>query len=683
MATELSFVSIEWIKPLWKKLNKIWDQRDQEIMEIGNVFGDPRLLAKYYVEPNCQHYNPADFDEDDGPRSWVKSPIFTTINDFLGKSTPLSDGRNQLFILADAGMGKTSLLVMLKLSQLLNFWPKGYDCLLLKLGSDTLQRITDHKSKPETVLLLDALDEDTEAHERIAERLEELLEISLNFRHVIITCRTQFFPKTDLDPFGRPGRVTVGTYTCPMLFVSLFDDRQVREYLLRRFPNPWHHGLTKRQDHRVIKAERLLDPMRSLKFRPLLLAHIEDLLDAELRTWDSYHIYEALVTAWLKREIRKMKDQHLPRIPAEQELWDACRVLAVYLQSLGQRLLPEAELGQLIQRMPEVRNIKLVDFGGRSLLNRNSDSDYRFAHYSIQEFLVINALLTDTLAQDLTYCTTEEQPKPRATAQMLEFLHVSGSMGKSIGHFFSHFDCSDIRWTALPFKNELENGDEGPEMMLIPAGEFLMGSSDNGSAHTVKINKPFALGRYPVTFAEFDRFCHATGRQPPDDQRWGRGRWPVINVSWDDAREYCEWLSALTGARFRKPTEAEWEYAARAGTTSDYYWEGQGDTKDFAWFSENAENKTHPVGELKPNAFGLQDMSGNVWEWVQDCWHENYDQAPGDGSAWLAHNNGDCSRRVLCGGSWHYGQDGLRSAFRYGLSPVGRYNDVGFRLAQD
>jgi len=180
MMTETSFISIEWIKPLWKKLEQIWKQRNDAIMEIGNVFGDPRLLAKYYVEPNCQHHNPADYDEDEGPRSYVKTPIFTTINDFLSKSTPVRDGRHQLFILADAGMGKTSLLLMLKLSQLLDFWPKGYDCLLLKLGADTFKRIADHEKKPDTVLLLDALDEDSEAHGRIAARLEELLEHSSN-----------------------------------------------------------------------------------------------------------------------------------------------------------------------------------------------------------------------------------------------------------------------------------------------------------------------------------------------------------------------------------------------------------------------------------------------------------------------------------------------------------------------
>ncbi|WP_367154781.1 hypothetical protein [Methylomonas sp. HYX-M1] len=171
MVGELSFISIDWIKPLWKKLNQVWQQQDKELAEIGNLFGDPRLLAKYYVEPNCQHHNPADYDEDHDPVSNVKAPIFKTINDFLARSAPLSDGRNQLFVLADAGMGKTSLLLLLKLSQLLGFWPKNYDCLLLKLGEDTLQRIQNHSDHTQTVLLLDALDEDPTAQGRIVQRL--------------------------------------------------------------------------------------------------------------------------------------------------------------------------------------------------------------------------------------------------------------------------------------------------------------------------------------------------------------------------------------------------------------------------------------------------------------------------------------------------------------------------------
>ena len=110
---------------------------------------------------------------------------------------------------------------------------------------------------------------------------------------------------------------------------------------------------------------------------------------------------------------------------------------------------------------------------------------------------------------------------------------------------------------------------------------------------------------------------------------------------------------------------------------------GKAEAKDFAWFNENSEDKTHPVGKKKPNAFGLYDMSGNVWEWVQDCWHDNYDQAPGDGSAWQEQNNGDCSRRVLRGGSWDDRPDDLRSAYRYRGYPGYRTHDIGFRLAQD
>ncbi|MGZ8224826.1 MAG: formylglycine-generating enzyme family protein, partial [Methylobacter sp.] len=146
---------------------------------------------------------------------------------------------------------------------------------------------------------------------------------------------------------------------------------------------------------------------------------------------------------------------------------------------------------------------------------------------------------------------------------------------------------------------------------------------------------------------------------------------------------YAQWLSNETGKHFRLPTEAEWEYAARAGTTSDYYWEGQGEAKDFAWFSENSEDKTQPVGKKTKNAFGLYDMSGNVWEWVQDCWHDNYDQAPKNASAWQEQNNGDCTQRVLRGGSWYARPARLRSATRGRPYSGLRNGNVGFRLAQD
>jgi formylglycine-generating enzyme required for sulfatase activity len=223
-----------------------------------------------------------------------------------------------------------------------------------------------------------------------------------------------------------------------------------------------------------------------------------------------------------------------------------------------------------------------------------------------------------------------------------------------------------------------------PDMVRLPGGAFYMGSDGSNyeePVHLVKIDS-FLMGRTEVTFDEYDRFAEATGKPKPTDEGWGRGTHPVIKISWEDAVAYAAWLSKETGKNFHLPSEAQWEYAARAGTASYYYWD-QGEDKDFAWFSENSGQKTHPVGEKLPNAFGLYDMSGNVWEWVQDCWHKNYDNAPEDRKSWQEQNNGDCSLRVLRGGSWSTDAYNVRSANRYWYNPDFRNFNDGFRLAQD
>jgi len=221
-----------------------------------------------------------------------------------------------------------------------------------------------------------------------------------------------------------------------------------------------------------------------------------------------------------------------------------------------------------------------------------------------------------------------------------------------------------------------------PEMLNIPAGRFLMGSNtsidDEIPVHLVTLPS-FNLGKYPVTFAEYDRYAEAVNVSKPEDQGWGRGKRPVIDVSWNDAVAYCQWLTAQTGKTYRLPSEAEWEYACQAGTTTDYYW-GAEDAKAYAWFNENSQDKTQPVVEKKSNAFGLYDMSGNVWEWVQDNWHESYEGAPEDGSAWKSAAN---APRVVRGGSWGGRLHKLRSARRGWSDPDNRSDNLGFRLAQD
>jgi len=240
--------------------------------------------------------------------------------------------------------------------------------------------------------------------------------------------------------------------------------------------------------------------------------------------------------------------------------------------------------------------------------------------------------------------------------------------------------------------------DECPEMVVIPAGSFTMGSptsepgryGDEEPQHQVTIFRQFAAGKFEVTFDEWDACVRESGcGHFPNDSGWVRGRRPVTNVSWDDAKQYVQWLSRKTGRNYRLLTEAEWEYVARAGTTTAFSFGGTITPQQANYHTEesyaetpvaaSSRAQTAPVGSYAPNAFGLHDMHGNVWEWTEDCWNANYSGAPTDGSASVA---GDCFLRVLRGGSWFSDPWALRSAFRSFFIASSRSTDYGFRLAR-
>ena len=235
---------------------------------------------------------------------------------------------------------------------------------------------------------------------------------------------------------------------------------------------------------------------------------------------------------------------------------------------------------------------------------------------------------------------------------------------------------------------------ECPEMVVVPSGRFQMGSpeseegrlDDEGPVRQVTIARPFAVGVYEVTFMQWDACVSGGGCAEsfsvfdlgfnPRDLDEVRTR-PIVNVSWSDAQAYVRWLSEKTGEAYRLLSEAEWEYVARAGTTGPYHF-GSSLSPSQANYGES-RGGTAPVGSYPANAFRLHDVHGNVSEWVEDCWNGGYRGAPADGSAW---ESGDCSRRVLRGGSWDDSPGALRSALRFG-SPTGlRYNGVGFRVAR-
>ena len=235
-----------------------------------------------------------------------------------------------------------------------------------------------------------------------------------------------------------------------------------------------------------------------------------------------------------------------------------------------------------------------------------------------------------------------------------------------------------------------------PEMILLPTGSFTMGSpatepghlSFESPLHTVTIAKPFAVSKFELTFADWDA-CVAgggCGGYKPKDLGWGRGPQPVINVSWEDAQHYVGWLARLTGKPYRLLSEAEYEYAARAGTTTAYPWgddvrlNGMVMANCGGCGSQWGGKQPAPVGSFPPNKFGLYDMVGNVWEWAADCVHYDFNDAPTDGLAWNV--GGDCSKRVLRGGTWLGDAVVVRSAIRGRSNAGDRDGEAGFRVAR-
>ena len=260
--------------------------------------------------------------------------------------------------------------------------------------------------------------------------------------------------------------------------------------------------------------------------------------------------------------------------------------------------------------------------------------------------------------------------------------------------------------------------DDCPEMVVVPAGSFTMGSpsweshrnSEEGPEHTVTIANHFAVSKYEVTVAQYGRFVALTNRDGPEGCRvWDGRKWngnpslswrnpgisqndrhPVTCLSWHDATAYTEWLSSITGREYRLLSESEWEYSTRANTTTPFYF-GETVSTDEANYNGNYvygpgqigryRQRTVPVGTFPANAFGLHDVHGNVWEWVEDCWHEDYRDAPSDGTARKDRRN--CSSRVIRGGTWNGALSTLRSANRTRRSVGRRYHNLGFRVARD
>jgi|CXWL01.1.fsa_nt_gi uncharacterized protein YjbI with pentapeptide repeats len=370
----------KWVEKVVEWYSRKKDKRIEDLNEVNAVLTqDPRELARLYIEPDLQLINPANSERDevDEEDAEFRIPAYRWLDSFLVRPKR-RDGRHVAFILSDAGMGKSSLLAMLKVSATQGSWP-GVNFRLFRIEPGIANKLDLCRDPANTVLLLDSLDEDPSAFGQIEHRIIELLTITKNFRQVLVTCRTQFFPPG--NRFEKDGaRITIGGHTCKVVYLSPFDERQVDEYLRKAFPG----------DPRSIKeAREVVYGMKSLRMRPMLLAHIEDLLEADVTNWTPYRVHRALVDVWLNREEAKLGSQ-----VTAQKLRHACQTIAVALQIQGRRLIEDNELGQLLGA-GEVNYVRKINIGGRSLLNRTSDGAYRFSHYSIQEFMVADRLIAD------------------------------------------------------------------------------------------------------------------------------------------------------------------------------------------------------------------------------------------------------------------------------------------------
>ena len=292
--------------------------------------------------------------------------------------------------------------------------------------------------------------------------------------------------------------------------------------------------------------------------------------------------------------------------------------------------------------------------------------------------------------------------RPMAALALLLFLGIGAGLAWASLDYLpaGAVMLAEAVWpTALAADRLLKPGDrfkecaDCPEMVVVPAGEFMMGSAEDekfhqeeeSPRHKVRIANALAVARFEATFEEWDACALVGGcaNRQALDLGWGRGRRPVIFVTWKDAEQYAAWLAWRTGKPYRLLTEAEYEYATRAGAQTAYPWGdniGKNNANCIGCGSKWDGKQTAPVGSFKPNAFGLYDMVGNVFEWVEDCVHNNYDGAPTDGSAWI--EGGNCENRVDRGGAWFVTPVTLRSAFRYGGAADGLMVGLGFRVGR-
>lgn len=595
-------------------------------------------------------------------------------------------------ILADSGMGKTTFLINLYI-RYMSRWGKKHQIKLLPFGDDRIIKHLEELAKKQddaknTILLLDAFDEykgllppetpdGLSDDERFRKRLDEIVELTRDFREVVITSRTQYFPGQEDKPYELkiPRFDDKGFHTLAKMYLSPFDNDEIKRYLNKKYGvlQFWN-----RRKKRI--AESIVKASPKLMVRPMLLAYIDYLVEDKRQFKTTYQIYETLIEKWIEREANKRKHESTTREKFKRDLYAFSRKIALVVYDKHRQHSTLSVDKEAARQLCEAENLDLRDYEitGQSLLTRDANHHWKFAHKSILEF----------------FLAKEAAGKPGFLAELLQSNFAGMDMAKTF--------CDEVGV---------------PDMVFVKGGTFTMGCTAEQGGDCQNNEKParqvslsdYYIGRTQVTVAQFAAFIEDSGYRTEAEQGggsyiWSGSEWkltkgvdwrcdekgksrakeaydhPVIHVSWNDAVAYCEWLSRKSGGRFQLPTEAEWEYAARGGSLSKgFKYAGSDNLGLVAWHSGNSGSKMYPVARKISNELGLFDMSGNVWEWCADDWHDSYEKAPTDGSAWVDSPQRG-SFRVLRGGSWNGNAEFCRVSGRNFSYPDYRYFSSGFRV---
>jgi len=684
-----------------KHLYTYWEnlKTSRELVEYHFNASNVREKRRFFIETNGQSLPPSVENEmKSGTRNIVSEEL---IPFFITNAFKKKEKDKFYLVLGDSGMGKTTFMINLYLRY--NSWfnvNRKYRMRLLPFGDKgVLEKIKEIKEKADaskTILLLDAFDEYHKLlppeipdgltdDERFRKVLHEVIEAVQDFREVVFTSRTQYFPNQENQIYKleirRPG--DDGVHELVKHYLSPFSEDDIKRYLNKKYGRIPFWNYSKKQ-----VAVEIVRKAPDMMARPMLLSYIDVFADGTAEYSNTYQIYEALVSGWIDREGKKREHENRDTEEFKRKLREYSSKVALRLYE-RRKEVPSYTLSRS-EATDIDAGLKEYQITGQSLLTRDAHHQWKFAHRSILEF----------------FLAKEAFDKPDFAQKLL--LDLAGlTMAKKF--------CNE-NGVLLRLNFVLIKGDTF--MMGSPDGETGHGADE--TQHEVTLSD-YYICKYAVTVVEFRAFIDGSGYKTDAEKGDGSYVWngkeankkaginwrygvngqlrpasednhPVLYVSWNDAKAYCDWLSEKSGKQYRLPTEAQWEYACRAGDpTSTPFNTGENLTTDQANYNgnypynghDNGEyrQKTVPVDHFAPNAWGLYNMHGNVWEWCSNWYSDNYyEECKAKGVVENPENTAKGSNRVLRGGSWNLYAGCCRSADRGHGTPDNRGGNIGFRL---